>query len=141
MYNNFSDYPQDPNAYIMHGNFKYKARKWVNGKWQYVYDDVIGVGKRRTRDLARSAMENYGRQESQAYTKYQHAGLGKGKAKREWETAHKNKVRAKAGLESAQAAYDKTLMGRGENAYRKAKDKYTKIRRKAKYAYQQRFGR
>lgn len=55
MNNNFSDYPQDPNAYLMHasaqsyrdggsfsnskvGQHLYKAKKWVNGKWRYIYD-------------------------------------------------------------------------------------------------------
>lgn len=28
-------------------NHKYKAREWVNGKWQYIYDEVTGVNDRK----------------------------------------------------------------------------------------------
>lgn len=39
--------------FLQHGtgqeraNHKYKAREWVNGKWQYIYDEVTGVNDRK----------------------------------------------------------------------------------------------
>lgn len=117
MYNNFTDYPQDPNEYIMHADHKYIDKKWINGKWQYIYKDVIGVGRKKSMNLSRENMERAGREANASYTSYQHAtnGITRASRKKQWERDRDTQQVLRSKYEYDKSKYDKSLLGRIDN--------------------------
>lgn len=116
MYNNFTDYPQDPNEYIMHADHKYLDKKWINGKWQYIYKDVIGVGRKSAMNRSRENMERAGREANASYTSYQHANaFTRASKKKQWERDRDAQQALRSKYEYDKSKYDKSLLGRIDN--------------------------
>ena len=120
------------------GKHLYTARKWVNGKWQYIYDNVnnaLGADERARRDAANTRENLYGRAASAQRSQYRAAG---GNVSDEFKN-RMNKTRsgyeqAKNDAMSARAKYDKTVYGTidrakaaGKKALEAAKDKARQI--------------
>jgi lambda repressor-like predicted transcriptional regulator len=125
MSENFTYIPSEDSDYLMHyakgegkKNALYTARKWVNGKWQYVYNNVnnaLGADERANRDSAR-------RTETEKLQNYSATTLGAANAKNK---AYANRARgqaaesysrAKSNREAAEKAYDRTVYGQADKA-------------------------
>ena len=97
----------DEEAYLAHANgFKYLSKKWVNGAWRYIYD-VTGLGARDRRDAANVNL----RAQQQANRSRRQSGATYGV-----QTLRSARNKANA----AQKAYDNTLAGRAEKAFKGA---------------------
>ena len=97
----------DEEAYLAHANgFKYLSKKWVNGAWRYIYD-VTGLGARDRRDAANVNL----RAQQQANRSRRQSGATYG-----IQTLRSARNKANA----AQKAYDNTLAGRAEKAFKGA---------------------
>lgn len=120
------------------GKHLYTARKWVNGKWQYIYDNVnnaLGADERAAKDAANTRENLYGRAASAQRSQYRAAG---GNVSDEFKN-RMNKTRsgyeqAKNDAMSARTKYDKTVYGtidRAKAAGKKAYDSASTAVKKA----------
>ena len=130
----------DYTDYIMHANrngkerenHKYKAREWVKGKWQYIYDEKLGGKEKRAMESSKVRYANAKLKEKVRYEKAdkewrenkEEFKKGSNLAN-EWSSALKEKDHAEDEYNKKYNEYSKTLIGKLDQLTGKAKTAYT----------------
>lgn len=139
--------------YLAHGekgsewsNHLYTARKWVNGKWQYIYNNVSNAAKQTANKLNNALGADERERRDEAYSKYGAKALNAQKIENKSNNINRNNGyrgqesaiklaagtrntadRYKKAYDKAQSDYDKTFYGTVDKAKKAASDAGTKI--------------
>lgn len=146
--------------YLAHGekgsewaNHLYTARKWVNGKWQYIYGNVSNAAKQTASKLNNALGADERERRDEAYSKYGAKALNAQKTENNLRNINTNNGyrgqesaiklvasnrntanRYKQAYDKAQSDYDKTVYGTVDKAKKAASEAGTNIVKGAKRA-------
>lgn len=128
MRNDYTDYIMHSSKGEERKNHKYKAREWVKGKWQYIYDEKLGGKEKKAMD---SSKVRYTNAKVKEKVRYEHADkewrenggdFKKGSnLANEWSSAWLEKSRAKDEYDKKHNEYSKTAIGKLDQLTSKAK--------------------
>lgn len=103
-------------------NHKYKAREWVKGKWQYIYDEKLGGNEKRNAEMSRVKYANAHTQTRLLQKNPWSNSTYDSNKKTKFANALENESEARYNNIRAESAYNKTVLGKIDKAKRSVKD-------------------